>query len=196
MRTRNHHLALFLLGLLMALCLVAPARGAAPSLQDRVLAAMLVLSPPEKHRPPPGWEETTEEARARYGRIAADIAAVARTRVEAAMLVGVAWHESGFSRDVDEGPCFQGKGFKGRCDGGRALGLWQLQATAPELRGDRRAQAREALRRLLHSRKACSTNEPPEQLAAYSGGTCTGKAARASARGLDAAIRKALASMP
>lgn len=90
-----------------------------------ILAAMLLLSPPERHRAPPGWEETPEQARERYASIAEDIASVARNRIEAGALLGVAWHESGFAADVDAGDCYLG--WRGRCDDGRAVSLWQLQ---------------------------------------------------------------------
>jgi len=162
------------------------------------MTLLVTLSPPDpaKHRPPPGWHETLEQRVERYQGIAADVAAVARTRVEAAVLLGVAWHESGFARDVDLGPCYQGPGFKGRCDGGRAVGMWQIQEANREKRDlwrqNRREAAREAWRRILMSRASCAKNVPDEVLALYASGNCSSRHGRVAARSLDHAIRRAL----
>lgn len=179
--------------LLTAFLLSASAQAEAPvSLHDRILATMLRLSPPEKHKPPPGWEETNEQAMARYDSIATDIASVARSRMEAAALVGVAWHESGFAHDVDAGACYQAGAFKGRCDGGRATSIFQLQGgESQKYKEDRRAATKEALHRMLQSRKACSMNSEPERLAAYAGGNCDLLSSKAASRGLYAAIQRA-----
>jgi len=48
------------------------------------------------------------------------------------------------------------------------------------------------MRRIRVSYHHCAKNEETERLALYAGGTCSGAAAREAARGLHAAIRKAL----
>ena len=174
----------------------AAAKDAEP-IAPRLLSAMLRLSPPNKHHAPPGWEETPEAALARYQAIAEDIASVARNRIEAGALLGIAWHESGFYRDVDIGPCAALGAYRGRCDGGKAVSLWQLQVgdsdTRKLVRTNRREAARLALRLILHSRKRCAQNEPTERLAGYAGGSCNGPFARKAARSLDGAVRRTLA---
>jgi hypothetical protein len=170
------------------------------------LAAMLALSPPERHRAPPGWQESTDVARARYARIAQDIAAVAaeqpteaRQREAVALLVGVGAHESGFYADVTAGQCYRGPGWEARCDGGRAVSPWQMQEVDAERRElyrvDTRAAAREALRRISRSLRACARWEPALRLASYaSGSLChvqpTGALARV-ARSLWEHVRRA-----
>jgi len=161
-----------------------------------VLALLLALAPHARARPAPGWEEAPAAYQARLSAIAEDIAAVSSGRVDAAALVGVAWHESGFAADVDAGQCYHAAA-SGRCDGGRAASLWQMQDADPErretYRTNRREAAREALRRIWRSRSACARNAPAERLAAYAGGVCDLLAAKVAARGLDASVRKALA---
>jgi len=170
-----------------------------------ILAALLQLSPPSRHRPPPGWEETPEAARARYASIADDIAAVARTRTEAGALIGVAVHESGLYADVDAGRCYEGGAFHGRCDavevGGvlvpRAHSLWQLQDPDPGratlYRTNRRAAAKEALRRIGMSLRFCAQGDPHERLAFYASGDMACRRGHVAARSLDAHVRRALA---
>lgn len=162
-----------------------------------ILAALLLLSPPARHRPPPGWTETTGAAERRYASIAEDISATARNPTEAAYLIGVSVHESGLYADVDAGACYRLGSWASRCDSGRATSIFQLQDGDPERflrwRTDRRAAAREALRRIVRSLRACSASLPAERLAIYAGGTCHGTAARRTARSLDASVRRALA---
>ena len=160
-----------------------------------ILAALLALSPRPLPHPLPGWAETDEQHRARLASIAEDVAAVARTRVEAALLLGVARHESGYAPDTDQGAtCYRGKGYEKRCDGGRAVSLWQLQTGDAEAREryrtNRRAAAREALRRALGSRGACVPQGLPA-LALYASGSC--HHGHREARALDADVRRALA---
>lgn len=161
-----------------------------------IFAVLLALAPFARMRAAPGWEETPAAYSARLGSIADDIAAVARHRTEAAMLIGIAWHESGFHADVDAGDCYHAA-TTGRCDGGRAVSIYQMQDADPArrelLRTNRREAAREALRRGNASRRACAGNVAEERLAIYAGGVCHRLSARAAARGLDAAVRKALA---
>lgn len=142
------------------------------TLSALALAAMLALAPTETHRPPPGWQEAPEAIRARYEAIAADVGAVAQSREDVALLVGVAWHESGFAADVDAGRCYQIGKWRGRCDGGRAVSLWQLQSGAAESRErwrtDRRAAATRALAVLRWSLRTCGG-----RLTAYASGSCS-----------------------
>jgi len=194
------------LTLFALLVLLSPAHLTAdePTLEQRVLVAMLRLSPPEKHRQIPGFEETPEQALARYQSIAADVAAVAteaakgnawQAQLYARDMVGVARHESGLRRDVDLGACYQAPGDHW-CDwDGRqqtSEGLWQLKR-ARHLRGDRRAQARVALSRIRHSRQVCAALPPSEQLAAFAGGVCDLLTVRAAARSLYGDIQKTAA---
>lgn len=163
-----------------------------------VFAALLSLAPHARQHPPAGWEETREAYEARLRSIAEDIASAADgDRERAAKLLGVAWHESGFAADVDAGLCAHEE--RGRCDGGRAASLWQLQeADAVRMmlyRLDRRAAAREALRRIERSERACSANAPAERLAAYAGGVCSLLSARSSARALWTSVERARRAM-
>jgi len=162
-------------------------------LSAAILAALLALAPHDRQRPPPGWQETRDAYEARLGSIAGDIAAAAEgSRERAVKLIGVAWHESGFAADVDAGRCANESA--GRCDGGRAVSLWQLQDRDRErrevYRGNRREAAREALRRIERSERACAANGPMEALAIYAGGTCSLLSAKAAARGLWASVER------
>lgn len=154
------------------------------------LAALVGLSPRPSAHPLPGWDETPEDHRIRLERIADDVGAVARTPAEVAILVGIAWHESGIAPDVDAGACYRERGWSRRCDGGRAVSLWQLQSADPERldvwRRDRRAAATEALRRALQSMRACQAGP---RLAMYAGGAC--HRGHQAALELDESIRRA-----
>ena len=104
---------------------------------------MVYLAPPERLAilPAfPGWAETVDQRTARYESIANDIAAVVLDPEEkplyggpqgrgqtAALIVAVAFMESGFAPDVDKGPCYRGKDGKGlRCDSGRSASIMQI----------------------------------------------------------------------
>jgi hypothetical protein len=161
-------------------------------LATAVFAALLSLSPPDATAEQlPGWAETAEARRDRYRSIADDVAAVVEERVTtsgacgsletcraraAGMLLGIARHESGFAADVDAGRCYRGRDGKGpRCDGGAAHSMWQLRSGGEEAAlfdRDRRAAAREALRRAGRSIGACRALPKEEQLVAYAGGRC------------------------
>lgn len=158
-----------------------------------ILSALLALSPRPSAHPLPGWTETEDAHRARLVSIADDIADVARTRVEAALLVGIAWHESGLAPDVDAGRCYHGPGYEGRCDGDRAASIFQLQTGDAEARErwrtSRHDAAREALRRALGSRSACVPRGLPA-LALYASGSC--ERGHRAAMALDADVRRAL----
>lgn len=166
-----------------------------PALAAYALACLLALAPPARRSAPPGWEETEETYRGRLSGIAGDIGAVSTSRMHVAALVGVGAHESAFAPDTDAGgECYRVGSWASRCDGGRAVSLWQLQDADPErralFRSDRRAAAREALRRILGSLGACRQNEPALRLARFASGTCS--RGWEAARGLDVFVRRAL----
>jgi hypothetical protein len=152
-----------------------------------VLSLLTVLAPPARMAALPsypGWHETAEQWTQREQAIAADVAAVAGSREEAALLVAVAWHESALAADVDRGPCYQGRAHQ-RCDGGRAVSIWQLQGADADRaiwQASRRAAALEARRRLRLSARACVPRYGAlGALRAYASGTCrAGKEASAS----------------
>ncbi len=175
-------------------------------------AAILTISPLGATREAlPGWTETPEARGARYASIAADVATAATDacgehgeacqRRSAAILVGLAWHESGFAPDVEApGGCYRGRDGKSpRCDSGRAATLWQLQGSAEERvlwLADRVQAARTALRRAGRSLGACRKLPVEERLAAYAGGRCDGAEALRRARELHAAVTRAARAMP
>lgn len=145
-----------------------------------ILALLLHVAPPERLAALPqlpGWAETSAAKRARYEAIAADIASAVymtpeqHQRQAAALLVAIASHESGFAPDVDAGRCYRGPGWRSRCDGGRAVSLWQLQGR-PELAGDRAGAARAALSLATRSIRACSSKGPDAGLRLYASGSC------------------------
>src|SRR5512147_2209962 len=133
-----------------------------------ILSLLVFLASPE-HRAAlpayPGWKETAQQRTARYESIAEDIAATTTSPREQALLVAVAYHESGFAPDVDLGPCYRGpKNDSGRCDGGLAVSMWQIQAVgedARELFADRRRAARRALAAMRRSAAHCTEHPPP-----------------------------------
>lgn len=162
------------------------------------LAALLAMLPHATRRPPPGWSETRVAYETRLASIAVDVAAVAHNKREAGYLVGVLVHESGADPDVDAGRCYRGPGWERRCDGGRAVSVWQLQDGDAERREvwrtDRRAAAREALRRIASSLRTCHALEVALRLSMFASGTCrsSGRAAMAS-RELFDSVQRALA---
>lgn len=113
-------------------------------LASLALSALLTLSPLSTPRESlPGWEETESARAARYASISEDVATAATDacgergegcrRWAVATLLGIAAHESGFAPDVDAGRCYRGRDGKGgRCDGGRAWSMWQLQGGGEE----------------------------------------------------------------
>lgn len=149
-----------------------------------VLAWLVQVAPPDRFAQIPTYPEaveTAEERQERYQDIAADVAHVAAESAEteagavraARLLVAIAWHESGFARDVDLGPCAPRRVAKGGCDSGRAKGLWQIQAYEVPTRRD---GARLALRLARRSITACQKLPKEARLAAYAAGTCASKA--------------------
>lgn len=89
-----------------------------------VLAAMLSLAPYTADR-----AATADEREALLQPLAYEISMVSRTPSEGALLVAVAFHESGFARYVLTGHCSEGPPGQ-RCDGGKARGPWQLHRQA------------------------------------------------------------------
>ncbi len=165
-----------------------------------LLEIMSLTAPPERaatEKPMPGWAETVEERRDRYAAIADAARAVAfdpnerpvfggkhaRART-AALLVAIAYHESGFARDVDLGPCYRGKADDGkRCDEGRAACLMQIHIsdgqtaegyTRDELFADRTKCFRSGLHLVRRSFQACRELPEKHRLASYASGTCKG----------------------
>lgn len=122
-----------------------------------VLAAMLSLAPYTADR-----AATPDEREALLTPLAYEISMVARTPSEGALLVAVAFHESGFARYVLEGRCKDGPPGQ-RCDGGKARGVFQLHAaTCPAAyalpegsRGSLRAEATCALSLLRWGGQQC-----------------------------------------
>ncbi len=146
----------------------------------------------------PGYEETADEKRDRYASIAQDLITVvydpnqkvvfsgAKGRGMTAQLVlAIAAHESGFSKDVDKGPCYREGGHKGRCDGGKAHCMLQIHLgpdgktaegwTGDELFADRTKCFRAGMTAMRNSIRMCSKVHPKNQklwLMAYAGGGC------------------------
>lgn len=158
-------------------------------LTTAAFAVIVGFSPPQRaaHQEHfPGWAETVEERTTRYGEIAAAAAAVAEReapvlgsrRRTLLLLLAVAAHESGFSRDVDLGPCYRGRDGRGkRCDSGKAFCLVQIQghADGPSLFKDRRACLTAGLGQIRASLKMCAHLPEAERLAGLSGACDRGR---------------------
>lgn len=146
----------------------------------------------------PGWVETTEERAERYGNIAKDISAVVRRSEPlylggggrehtAALVVAVAWMESGFDPDVDKGPCYRGQGPTSklwmRCDGGMSACMMQIRVGSgrtvegwnqADLFKHRRRCIKAGLEKMRQSFNACRKMAPLGLLNAYASGSCRG----------------------
>lgn len=165
----------------------------AAKLAAALLRAMISLVPPSRTVAMPGYEETEAERVARYGAIAADVAAVAldenerplpgRTRERtAAQLVGISIAESGFAKDVDIGPCYRGSGSTNdRCGRGASVCILQINVgagktaegwTRAELVADRRKCLRAGLHLARRSFGACTAFGAGHELDAYASGKC------------------------
>lgn len=157
----------------------------------------------------PEGEETPEETKARYRSIAKDVIEVvfnpevkvpftgvsARTRT-AALVLGVMFHESSFTKHVDYGLGKYAKGDEGRSwcmmqlniGAGRTL-PWNAKHDRPkrwgddpddifdgytgeELVKDRKKCVQEGLKVLRLSIRGCSSNPLLERLASYTSGDC------------------------
>lgn len=163
-------------------------------------AIMLTAAPPAKLAAAPqlpGYEETVEQKEARYQQIATELYEVAfdpatvplfggphGRRNTAATLLAVAFHESGFARDTDIGPCYRGKGkLAHRCDDGFSACMMQVrvgdETTADgwrkaDLFADRHKCFRAGLRLVRKSLRACGDKYGRDHwLTAYASGTCT-----------------------
>jgi hypothetical protein len=164
-----------------------------------LLALMTTFSPPERasrEHAFPGWAETPEQRVERYRGIASAVRDVVYDPSErpvfggpkgraktGALLLAIAWHESGYARDVDLGPCWRGRQNDGqRCDFGRAHCLMQIHArdgateegwTPDELKADRSKCFRAGLHLVQKSFAACKSNKMQHRLAAFASGRCS-----------------------
>ena len=164
-----------------------------------LFSLILSFSPPEgpgRADPLPGHEETVAEKTARYASIAEDVYSVVydpdtqplyagpKGRARTAILVlAIAYHESGFSQDVDGGPCYRGAdGLSPRCDFGRSACIMQINVgdgtspegyTKAELFADRKKCIRSALARIRSSMGECKHLDEKHRLNAYASGVCT-----------------------
>jgi hypothetical protein len=151
-----------------------------------VFAWLMTTHPPDKLAALPTFPEATEtgeERTLRYQDIADDIAAVAAEvkgsdnakKRAAALLFGIAWHESNFAKDVDlsssAANCAPGRIAKRGCDGGRARSLWQIHTRFHPFE-TRREAARIALRLSRSSMRTCRAFPVETQLAVYAGRPC------------------------
>lgn len=138
-----------------------------------VLLTMFSLAPLDAPRL---GHESAVELRARYGEISLAIASAAwrpdpvQARYRAAILLGIARHESGlFELDVDTGPCTTAAA---GCDGGRSVSVFQLLVKGAEDRRwfqhHRESAAARALQIALGSISSC----PHAPFARYASGSC------------------------
>src|SRR5258708_977449 len=131
-------------------------------------------------------KETLTDAQTRYESIAEDITAVVRQETDPPLFSGpagreatgvllsaIAWHESGFRKDVDV--C---KGVRSKGDNGRSVGLLQVMAgpnyeghSAHEICDDRRLAIRLGLHVLRRAKDACH-GAPRSWLQSYAAGGC------------------------
>ena len=169
-----------------------------------IYSLITLVSPPERLAALPQWpgyEESAQQKQERYMDIARDLYAVVYDpstpplyqgpqgrATTAATILAIAWHESGFARDVDVGPCYRGKDNKGvRCDRGRSACLMQIQLgkdglttkahgveglSQEDLFHDRKACFRAGLKLIRRSFSACAKEGPDGRLNAYASGTC------------------------
>lgn len=162
-----------------------------------IVSIMVQVAPPDRLAAGPqlpGWEETAEQKLERYESIAQDLHRVVydpafrplhsgrKGRASTvALVLGVAYHESGFARDVDHGPCYRGPGNAGRCDGGTSVSLMQIRVgagatvegwTRDDLFADRTKAFRAGIRLLRQSMRACSKLPSEHWLSAYASGAC------------------------
>lgn len=154
-------------------------------IESLILAAMIELQHP-KHQALSYMREPLTDAQRRYESMAADIAAVAFEEDEpplfdgpagreatAMLLTAIAWHESGFRKDVEtcHGPIAKG-------DRGRSIGLFQIIRgpnreghSASDICNDRKLQIRLGLRTLRRAKDFCG-GSPLVWLQAYGSGRC------------------------
>jgi hypothetical protein len=181
---------------------------------DWLFGLIATLAPLDRVSPDrefPGWTETVEQRSARYTSIASDLetfvfdpetkpAFAGETGREqtAALLLAIAYHESGFAKDVDLGPCYRGpKGRGSRCDSGMSACLLQIHLgtgktpegwTQAELFADRKKCFATGLRLVRGSLGACRHLPIRDRLSAYASGSCD-RGAEASRALMDLAQR-------
>lgn len=151
------------------------------------MAVLLLLVPPGKYTFK--GAEPADAARLRYAQIAADVEAVAAEMhgndTEAAMMVAIAYHESGLRADVDDGRV------RG---GGRDTCIMQVRPRNPkeadELATDRKACFRRGLALVRNSLRVCRKNKREERFAAYASGSCD--RGLAESRGIAAIVDRVL----
>jgi hypothetical protein len=183
------------------------------------LAAMLSRAPPERYAVAQeafGGGETAEERGARYEAFAADLAVAVRRgaplfrgprgrALTAGVLMGVAFHESGFARDADVGPCRSDGPHRLRCDGGRAACSLQVLVgdgvtaegwTRPELFSDRTKCFASALAKIRKSWRACGHLAPHLRFAVWNAGTCTHPIGQRRSSQIASAVRWFMARTP
>ena len=161
----------------------------AETLAAWLLSVMLASAPPGRSRFPSAAKETAEAGQDRYGAIAKDIAEVAMDPGEApvfdgpharertaALLLAIAWHESGWRRDVDLGlgPFARGTGryhciMQVAVDRGKHASGW----SGKQLVEDRERCVRAALDILQRARGACRPQGPDAWMRLYVSGQCT-----------------------
>lgn len=151
-----------------------------------ILAAALHFAPPERHPRFDGYEETAEQAHARYEQIAVDIAAAVEGRKDAKDMaaLALAWAigESALAPDADRGPCYRKGKWKLRCDGGLAAGPWQLheywdrqakeRVTVAAIFADRARSAKTVVRKLIGAWVQCAHLASEDRLSGFGLGHC------------------------
>ena len=154
-----------------------------------LLGVMLATMPPGKFKEPPAAVEPEEETRARYEGLSRALAEVVLDpeerslypgpdgrRQTAALMLSLAFHESGFRRDIDLG--LGKKPHAGRqywcvmqvgVDGKPTPEGW----TGADLTADRRKCFRAALHKLQQTRGSCKAQGPDAWLRSYAAGDCS-----------------------
>lgn len=188
-----------------------------------VLAVLESMLPAEKMVVAHDWVgivETVEQRRARYESFANDLEAVvfdpatklpfagpmARSQT-AALLIGIAAHESGLAPDVDLGPCKRDTpATKLRCDSGHAACVLQVHVTVLQADGRRTTREGWTLEDLFADRQKCfraglaaargslgmcNAHGDEGRLAAYASGSCDSEAGLKGSRELWAYYQRA-----
>ncbi len=160
-----------------------------------LFALMMAFVPPDRSITIPSHPETVQQRTQRYRSIAHDIVLEVQAqpkplpglsrRQTMALVLAVGIGESGLAPDADYGPCYREGLYRGRCDAGRSVTMWQLMLPRKlhkQYFGDRRQAIRYAMRIMRLSMQACRHREMRHRLAAYCSGSCNkggqGSAAR------------------
>lgn len=88
-----------------------------------------------------------------------------------AVLLTLAFFESGAARYILEDRCFDGPRGEAECDHGRAVGPWQLHGS-DDIRDNLEAQARRAVGRFRHHQKRCGGSLEGAFAGYATGGSC------------------------